>query len=106
MDDAQAMLQAPAKELCISGRDEDPEPHECVRSEAPRRSRLHNDLRSHLTRSRTHIKAIFEKTGVRTRGELSATLFFGEHLERIRDLVPVGDDAWFIDAPRPRGTGT
>ncbi len=50
-----------------------------------------------------HIKAIYEKTGARTRGELSATLFFGEHLPRIQDRVPVGDDASFIDAPRPRG---
>jgi DNA-binding CsgD family transcriptional regulator len=51
-----------------------------------------------------HIKAIFEKTGARTRGELSATLFFGEHLPRIQNRVPVGDDASFIDAPRPRGS--
>jgi DNA-binding CsgD family transcriptional regulator len=51
-----------------------------------------------------HLKAIFEKTGARTRGELSAMLFFGEHLPRIQDLVPVGDDASFVDAPRPRGT--
>jgi DNA-binding CsgD family transcriptional regulator len=50
-----------------------------------------------------HIKSIFEKTGARTRGELSATLFFGEHLPRIEDHVPIGDDASFIDAPRPRG---
>jgi DNA-binding CsgD family transcriptional regulator len=49
-----------------------------------------------------HIKSIFEKTGARTRGELSATLFFGEHLPRIHNGVPVGDDASFIDAPRPR----
>jgi DNA-binding CsgD family transcriptional regulator len=50
-----------------------------------------------------HLKSIFEKTGARTRGELSATLFFGEHLPRIQDRVTVGDDASFIDAPRPRG---
>jgi DNA-binding CsgD family transcriptional regulator len=50
-----------------------------------------------------HMKAIFEKTGARTRGELSATLFFGEHLPRIQNAVPVGDDASFVDAPRPRG---
>ncbi len=50
-----------------------------------------------------HMKAIFEKTGARTRGELSATLFFGEHLPRIQDRVEIGDDASFIDAPRPRG---
>jgi DNA-binding CsgD family transcriptional regulator len=50
-----------------------------------------------------HMKSIFEKTGARTRGELSATLFFGEHLPRIQNDVPVGDDASFVDAPRPRG---
>jgi DNA-binding CsgD family transcriptional regulator len=49
-----------------------------------------------------HIKAIYEKTGARTRGELSATVFFGEHLPRIQRHVAVGDDASFIDAPRPR----
>jgi DNA-binding CsgD family transcriptional regulator len=49
-----------------------------------------------------HLKAIFEKTGTRTRGELAATLFFGEHLPRIQHHVPLGDDASFIDAPRPR----
>jgi DNA-binding CsgD family transcriptional regulator len=49
-----------------------------------------------------HMKSIFEKTGARTRGELSAKLFFGEHLHRIQERVPVGDDASFIDAPRPR----
>jgi DNA-binding CsgD family transcriptional regulator len=50
-----------------------------------------------------HLKSIFDKTGARSRGELSATLFFGEHLPRIQSSVPVGDDASFIDAPRPRG---
>jgi len=53
-----------------------------------------------------HIKSIFEKTGARTRGELSGTLFFGEHLPRIQQQVPIGDDASFIDAPRPRGSGS
>jgi DNA-binding CsgD family transcriptional regulator len=50
-----------------------------------------------------HLKAIFEKTGASTRGELTGTLFFGEHLPRIQDRVPLGDDASFVDAPRPRG---
>jgi DNA-binding CsgD family transcriptional regulator len=50
-----------------------------------------------------HAKAIFEKTGVSTRGELSAAVFFGEHLPRIQADVPVGDDASFVDAPRARG---
>jgi DNA-binding CsgD family transcriptional regulator len=53
-----------------------------------------------------HIKSIFDKTGARTRGELSATLFFGEHLPRIQNRVPIGDDASFIDAPRARGRDT
>ena len=52
-----------------------------------------------------HLKSIFDKTGARTRGELSAKLFFGEHLPRIQERVPLGDDASFIDAPRPRGRG-
>ena len=39
-------------------------------------------------------------------GELSATLFFGEHLPRIQHEVAVGDDASFVDAPRPRGSET
>ena len=50
-----------------------------------------------------HLKAVFDKTGTRSRGELSATLFFGEHLPRIQHEVPLGDDASFVDAPRPRG---
>ena len=50
-----------------------------------------------------HLKSIFEKTGARTRGELSATILFGEHLPPIQDEVPLGDDASFVDAPRPRG---
>jgi DNA-binding CsgD family transcriptional regulator len=50
-----------------------------------------------------HLKSIFDKTGARTRGELSATLFFGEHLPRINRQVPIGDDASFVDAPRQRG---
>jgi DNA-binding CsgD family transcriptional regulator len=49
-----------------------------------------------------HVKSIYDKTGARTRGELSATVFFGEHLPRIQNQVAVGDDASFIDAPRPR----
>jgi DNA-binding CsgD family transcriptional regulator len=50
-----------------------------------------------------HLKAVFEKTGATTRGELSATIFFGEHLPRIQADTQLGDDASFVDAPRPRG---
>jgi DNA-binding CsgD family transcriptional regulator len=49
-----------------------------------------------------HLKSIFDKTSTRTRGELAATLFFGEHLPRIQQEVALGDDASFVDAPRPR----
>jgi DNA-binding CsgD family transcriptional regulator len=49
-----------------------------------------------------HVKSIYDKAGARTRGELTATVFFGEHLPRIQDHVAVGDDASFVDAPRPR----
>ena len=31
-----------------------------------------------------------------------STVFFGEHLPRIQSHVAVGDDASFVDAPRPR----
>lgn len=50
-----------------------------------------------------HRKSIFDKTDARTRGELSASLFFDEHLPRIQGRVEVGDDASFVDASRPRG---
>lgn len=49
-----------------------------------------------------HVKSIYDKTDARTRGELSATVFFGEHLPRIQSQVGLGDDASFVDAPRPR----
>jgi DNA-binding CsgD family transcriptional regulator len=51
-----------------------------------------------------HLKAIFDKTSATTRGELTAKLFFGEHLPRIQGRVGLGDDASFVDAPRPRGS--
>ena len=47
-----------------------------------------------------HLKSIFDKTGARTRGELAARLFFGEHLPRIERRTRLGDDASFADAPR------
>jgi DNA-binding CsgD family transcriptional regulator len=50
-----------------------------------------------------HLKSIFDKTGARTRGELSVQLFFDQHLPRIQATTAIGDDASFADAPRPRG---
>jgi hypothetical protein len=38
----------------------------------------------------------------RKEGPTMATVFFGEHLPRIQGQVEVGDDASFVDAPRPR----
>jgi hypothetical protein len=52
-----------------------------------------------------HLKAIFEKTAARTRGELSAKLFFGEHFAAHPGDTSLRDDASYIDAPRPRAGG-
>jgi len=46
-----------------------------------------------------HLNSVFDKA--RTRGELSATLFFGGHPPRIQRQTPVGDDASFIETPSP-----
>ncbi len=43
-----------------------------------------------------HIKRIFAKLGVCSRAELTAKLFFDQHVPRIADDVPVGGTGWFI----------
>ena len=42
-----------------------------------------------------HLKAIFEKVDVGTRGELVARVFFDHYAPRLRDGSPVGSDGWF-----------
>ena len=44
-----------------------------------------------------HLKAIFEKVGVSSRGELIARLFFEHHLPRLTADAPLGADGAFAD---------
>ena len=44
-----------------------------------------------------HLKAIFEKAGVSSRGELIARLFFEHHLPRLTADAPLGADGAFAD---------
>jgi hypothetical protein len=43
-----------------------------------------------------HIKRIYSKLGVRSRPELTATIFFDQHIPRIHHDVPVGGTGWFL----------
>lgn len=44
-----------------------------------------------------HLKSIFEKVGVGTRGELVAHLFFTHYAPQLSIGSPVGPDGWFAD---------
>ena len=44
-----------------------------------------------------HLKAVFDKTGVRSRRELAADLFFRHYLPRIERGTPLRHDGWFSD---------
>lgn len=44
-----------------------------------------------------HLKSIFEKVGVGTRGELVARLFFEHYAPRLRSGAPIGADGWFAE---------
>ena len=48
-----------------------------------------------------HLKAIFEKVGVGSRGEVIARVFFEHYVPRLTSATPVGSDGWF--APSPPG---
>ncbi len=54
-----------------------------------------------------HLKAIFEKVGVSSRGELIARTFFAHDAPRLSDGTPVGSDGWFApyseEDPQPGG---
>lgn len=43
-----------------------------------------------------HVKRAFAKTGVRSRAELAAKLFFDQNLPRMRAGIPVGGSGWFL----------
>jgi DNA-binding CsgD family transcriptional regulator len=42
-----------------------------------------------------HLKSIFEKVGVSTRGELVARLFFEHYAPRLSERAPLGRNGWF-----------
>jgi DNA-binding CsgD family transcriptional regulator len=43
-----------------------------------------------------HIKRVYGKLGVRSRPELTARIFFDQHIPRIHHDVPVGGTGWFL----------
>jgi len=46
-----------------------------------------------------HLKAIFDKVGVRSRRELVAQIFFQHYVPRLQEGAKVGATGWFADAP-------
>jgi DNA-binding CsgD family transcriptional regulator len=55
-----------------------------------------------------HLKSIFERVDVSTRGELVARVFFEHYAPRLTNGTPVGSDGWFIPskAEQPPRDGT
>jgi DNA-binding CsgD family transcriptional regulator len=43
-----------------------------------------------------HVKNAFAKVGARSRAELTAKLFFDQHMPRIHDDVPLGGSGWYL----------
>jgi DNA-binding CsgD family transcriptional regulator len=44
-----------------------------------------------------HLKSIFGKVGVSTRGELTARVFFEHYAPRLCEQAPIGRDGWFAE---------
>ncbi len=48
-----------------------------------------------------HLKAVFDKVGVRSRRELVATVFRDHYWPRVLEDAPVGQDGWYADQSQP-----
>jgi len=59
---------------------------------------LAGQLGSAETTVQQHLKAIFEKTGVRSRRQLAAQVFAQQYQPRIRAGRPIGSDGWFAES--------
>jgi DNA-binding CsgD family transcriptional regulator len=46
-----------------------------------------------------HLKSIFDKVGVSTRGELVARMFFEHYAPRLAEDAPLDQSGWFASAP-------
>ena len=46
-----------------------------------------------------HLKSIFDKAGVSTRGELVARIFFEHYAPRLASETPVAPTGWFASTP-------
>jgi DNA-binding CsgD family transcriptional regulator len=46
-----------------------------------------------------HLKSIFDKVGVSTRGELVARMFFEHYAPRLAEGAPLDQSGWFASAP-------
>jgi DNA-binding CsgD family transcriptional regulator len=51
-----------------------------------------------------HLKSVFEKVGVGTRGELVARVFFEHYAPRLSERAPLERNGWF--APDPARAGS
>ena len=54
-----------------------------------------------------HLKSIFDKAGVSTRGELVARVFFTHYAPRLTSGTPIEPTGWFAATPtsQPAATG-
>jgi hypothetical protein len=52
-----------------------------------------------------HLKAVFEKVGVRSRRQLVAQLFLQHYAPRLEASATVGSDGWFAEEPVAASSG-
>ena len=46
-----------------------------------------------------HLKSIFAKMGVHSRGEVAAKVFFQHYVPRLLEGAPISSDGWFVERP-------